>query len=327
MKAVVCESYGAPNSLVVKDVDPVSPSRGQVRVSVRAAGVNFPDALMVRGLYQFKPPFPFSPGMEISGVVEELGEGVEDFAVGDRVAATLPWGGFAEEVVVDAIQLMRVPQGMSPEVAAAFVLTYATSHYALKTRAQLKEGEQLLVLGASGGVGLSAVQLGKAMGARVIAAASTAEKLELCKAHGADAVINYAEEDLKKRAKELSGGGVDVIYDPVGGDYAEPALRAIGWEGRYLVIGFAAGDIPKIPLNLILLKSCQVVGVFWGSFVAREIDQHKANVAELSQMILSGKLKPHISLSLPLQEAAQALEALEARKVQGKAVLVLSEDW
>lgn len=327
MKAVVCESYGAPNSLVVKDVDPVSPSRGQVRVSVRAAGVNFPDALMVRGLYQFKPPFPFSPGMEISGVVEELGEGVEDFAVGDRVAATLPWGGFAEEVVVDAIQLMRVPQGMSPEVAAAFVLTYATSHYALQTRAQLKEGEQLLVLGASGGVGLAAVQLGKAMGARVIAAASTAEKLELCKAHGADAVINYAQEDLKKRAKELSGGGVDVIYDPVGGDYAEPALRAIGWEGRYLVIGFAAGDIPKIPLNLILLKSCQVVGVFWGSFVARDIEQHKANVAELSQMILSGKLKPHISLSLPLEEAAQALEALEARKVQGKAVLVLSEDW
>ena len=327
MKAVICKAYGAPDSLSLEELPSPEPGAGQALVSVRAAGANFPDALMVRGKYQFKPPFPFSPGMEIAGVVEKVGEGVQDFSVGDRVMATLPWGGFAEQVAVDAIQLLPVPEGMEPKIAASFVLTYATTHYALRRRAHIQEGESLLVLGAAGGVGLAAVQLGKAMGARVIAAASTDEKLELCKAHGADAVINYAGEDLKARAKELSGGGVDVVYDPVGGDYAEPALRAIGWEGRYLVVGFAAGEIPKIPLNLILLKGCQVVGVFWGSYVARAIDEHKANVAELAQMILDGKLKPHISLELPLSRAAEALVALEGRKVQGKAVVTMGEGW
>jgi NADPH2:quinone reductase len=327
MKAVLCKAFGPPESLVIEDVEPLKPGKGQVVISVKACGVNFPDTLIIQGKYQSKPPFPFIPGSEVAGIVKELGEGVDTFKVGRQVIAFTGMGGFAEEVVADAPRLIPMPRSMDFTTASAFVMTYATSHHALKDRAQLKPGETLLVLGAAGGVGLAAVEIGKVMGAHVIAAASSDEKLEVCKQHGADEVINYASGDLKERIKQLTGGkGVDVAFDPVGGDYSEPVLRSMAWGGRFLVIGFAAGDIPRIPLNLPLLKVYSIVGVFWGSFMERDPKHGRENVPELITWYAEGKLKPHVSATYPLEHVAEALNDLMNRKVTGKAVLVTSNE-
>ena len=323
MKAVLCKEYGPPESLVIEDIASPTAGRGQVVVSVKACGVNFPDTLIIQGKYQFKPAMPFSPGSEVSGIVKEVGEGVDTVQVSDHVIAFTGWGGFAEEVVTEASKLITLPGDIDFVTAAAFTLVYGTAHHALKDRAQIKAGETLLVLGAAGGVGLASVELGKVMGARVIAAASSAEKLAVCKQHGADELINYTTEDLRERIKALTGGnGVDVIIDPLGGAYSEPALRSIAWKGRFLVIGFATGDIPRIPLNLALLKGCSIVGVFWGSFTEREPEHNQENLHELLSWLAQGKLKPHISETYPLEGAAQALNDVLNRKVKGKAVLL-----
>ena len=326
MKAVLCKQYGPPESLVVEDIPALHAGAGQVVIDVQASGVNFPDLLIIANKYQFKPPLPFSPGGEVAGLIKEVGSGVTNVKVGDRVLASPGFGGFAEEVDCAAQAVMPIPKEMDFATASAFLMTYGTSHYALKDRGQVRPGETLLVLGAAGGVGLSAVEIGKVLGARVIAAASADEKLEVCKQHGADAVINYAKEDLKQRIKELTGGqGADVVYDPVGGDFSEAALRATAWEGRFLVIGFAAGPIPKIPLNLTLLKGCDIRGVFWGSFVAREPQRHAANVRELMDWYVAGKLKPQIYAKYPLKDVARALGDIAARRVTGKVVLLPKE--
>ena len=323
MKAVLCKEYGPPESLVIEDIASPTPGQGQVVVSVKACGVNFPDILIIQGKYQFKPPTPFSPGSEVSGIVKEVGEGVDTVKSGDRVIAFTGWGGFAEEVVTEAAKLIKIPAALDFATAAAFTLVYGTAHHALKDRAQIQPGETLLVLGAAGGVGLAAVELGKVMGARVIAAASSDEKLAVCKQHGADDLINYSTEDLRERIKTLTNGnGVDVIIDPLGGNYTEPALRSIAWKGRLLVIGFAAGDIPRIPLNLPLLKGCSIVGVFWGSFTEREPQRNQQHLQELLTWLAEGKLKPHISATYPLERASDALNDLLNRIVMGKAVLL-----
>ncbi len=327
MKAVLCKAFGPPESLVIEDIEPLKPGKGQVVISVKACGVNFPDTLIIQGKYQSKPPFPFIPGSEVAGIVKEVGEGVDHIKVGNRVIAFTGLGGFAEEVVVVATLLIPMPRNMDFTTASAFVMTYGTSHHALKDRAQLKPGETLLVLGAAGGVGLAAVEIGKVMGARVIAAASSNEKLEVCKQHGADEVINYSTEDLRDRIKQLMGGkGVDVTFDPLGGGYSEPMLRSMAWGGHFLVIGFAAGDIPRIPLNLPLLKACSIVGVFWGSFMERDPKHGRENIHELITWITEGKLKPHVSATYTLEHVADALNDLMERKVTGKAVLVLSKE-
>jgi NADPH2:quinone reductase len=326
MKAVLCKAYGPPESLVIEEVEPLKPGPGQVVIGVKACGVNFPDTLIIEGKYQFKPEMPFSPGGEVAGVIKEVGEGVERVKIGDRVIAFTGWGSFAEEVLVEAEKLIPIPGQMDFVTASAFVMVYGTSHYALKDRAKLQPGETLLVLGAAGGVGLAAVELGKAMGARVIAAASSDEKLAVCREHGADECINYTSEDLKERIKTLTvGKGVDVIYDPVGGNYSETALRGMAWEGRYLVIGFAAGAIPRIPLNLTLLKGCSIMGVFWGSFASRDPQRNQAHLRELMAWYLEGRVKPHVSATYPMDRAADALNDLLARKVTGKAVLLVGE--
>jgi NADPH2:quinone reductase len=327
MKAVLCNAFGPPESLVIEEVEPLKPGKGQIVISVKACGVNFPDTLIIQGKYQSKPPFPFIPGSEVAGVVKELGEGVDNFKVGREVIAFIGVGGFAEEVIAEPIQLIPMPRNMEFTTASAFVLTYGTSLHALKDRAQLKQGETLLVLGAAGGVGLAAIEIGKVMGARVIAAASSDEKLEVCKLHGANEVINYATEDLRDRIKQLTGGkGIDVAFDPVGGDYSEPVLRSMAWGGRFLVIGFAAGDIPRIPLNLPLLKGYSIVGVFWGSFMEHDPKRGRENIHELITWFTEGKLKPHVSATYPLEHVADALNDLLNRKVTGKAVLVTGEE-
>jgi len=324
MKAIVCEQYGLPSTLVYKEVPIGQPKSNEVRVAVKACSINFPDTLIIRGLYQFKPPLPFTPGNDIAGIILEAGEEVKHLKTGDAIFGFTMQGGFAEEVIVPANQIFPKPAGIDFPIAASFLLAYGTSYHALKDRAKLKTGETLVVLGASGGVGLAAVALGKLMGARVIAAASTEDKLALCVANGADETINYETEDLKKRIKELTGGkGADVIYDPVGGAYSEAALRATAWEGRFLVVGFAAGDIPKIPLNLTLLKGCQIVGVFWGEFAKRFPKENMKNSLELLEWVLTGKLKPHIHATYPLAQTAEALEEMMARKVKGKVVVVI----
>jgi NADPH:quinone reductase len=326
MRAVICKEYGPPESLVIADLEALTPGPGQVVVAVKACGVNFPDTLIIEGKYQFKPALPFSPGGEVAGIVQAIGEGVARVALGDRVIAFTGWGGFAEEVLVEAKALIPIPERMDFATASAFVMVYGTSHYALKDRAKLQPGETLLVLGAAGGVGLAAVELGKVMGARVIAAASSDEKLAICREHGADECINYSREDLKERIKTLTAGkGVDVIYDPIGGNYSEAALRGIAWEGRYLVIGFAAGDIPRIPLNLTLLKGCSIVGVFWGTFTSRNPQRHQEHLRELMAWYLEGKIRPHISATYPLEQAANALNDMLTRKITGKAVLLVAE--
>lgn len=323
MKTMLCKQYGPPESLVLEDVESPKAGPGQVVVEVEACGVNFPDVLIIENKYQFKPPLPFAPGGEISGVVKELGEGVTSVAVGDRVLASTGFGGFAEEIAIPAAAAVSIPDSMDFPTAAAFLMTYGTSYYALKDRAQIRPGESLVVLGAAGGVGLAAVELGKALGARVIAAASSEEKLAVCRDHGADETIDYSKDGLKDRMKELTGGkGADVVYDPVGGDYSEAALRATAWEGRFLVIGFAAGDIPRIPLNLTLLKSCQIVGVFWGAFVGREPERNRQNTRELFELFEKGRIKPYVSSSYPLAEAARALHEIGGRRAKGKIVVV-----
>ncbi|MDY8136343.1 NADPH:quinone oxidoreductase family protein [Aquimarina sp. 2201CG5-10] len=325
MKAIVCKQFGPPSDLSLENIKTPKPKEGEVVVEVKACGVNFPDTLIIQGLYQFKPELPFTPGSDIAGIVKEVGAGVTHLQVGDEVFGFVMHGGYAEEVIVPGNACFKKPPMMDFPVAASFMMAYGTSYHALKDRANLKEEETLLVLGASGGVGLAAVELGKLMGARVIAAASSDEKLQLCKEYGADEVINYTQEDLKLRIKEITKGkGVDVVYDPVGGSYSEPAIRGMAWEGRYLVVGFAAGDIPKIPLNLALLKGCAIVGVFWGSFAMKTPKKNMQNTLELMQWYGEGKLKPHIHKIYPLEKAAEALEEMIERKVRGKVVIQCS---
>lgn len=333
MKALLCKAYGPPEALVLENVPAPKPGAGEVLIAVKAAGVNFPDVLIIENKYQFKPPLPFSPGAEVAGVVESVGEGVKDLKPGMRVLASVGWGGYAEGVVARAARVFPIPDAMDYETAAALLLTYGTSHHALKDRAKLKASESLLVLGASGGVGIAAVELGRAAGARVIAAASSDEKLAFARECGAHEALKYpagrlTRDDQKAFSdaiKGLTGGeGANVVYDPVGGDYTEPALRATAWGGRYLVVGFAAGEIPKIPLNLALLKGCDVQGVFWGAFTEREPAKNRENVRELMNLFAAGKIAPRVSKVYPLARAREALADLAARRAMGK--LVISMD-
>jgi NADPH2:quinone reductase len=322
MKAVLCTRAGTPDDLAIDDLpDPVA-GPGEVVVRIAAAALNFFDLLIIAGKYQYKPAYPFSPAAEFAGLVESLGPGVTAFAAGDRVAGYCGWGAARERLAIAAGKLVKVPAGLDFDRAAGLSVTYGTSYYALKDRAGLKRGETLAVLGASGGVGLAAVELGTLLGARVIACASSDDKLAFARAHGAGEGVNYAREDLREALKRLGGEhGIDVLYDPVGGSLAEPALRSLAWEGRYLVVGFAAGDIPKLPLNLVLLKGCDIRGVFWGSWAAREPAAHRANTADLVRWCADGKLSAHVHASYPLDQAAQALKDIAARKVMGKVVL------
>lgn len=330
MKAVLSKVVGGPETLVVEDLPSPTAGPNQVVLSVKACGVNYPDVLIIEDKYQFKPSRPFSPGGEVSGVVKEVGEGVTHVKVGQRVLANTGWGGMAQELALDAGRVVPIPDSMPFAEAAAFMMTYGTSYYGLKDRGYLKPGETLLVLGAAGGVGLAAVELGKAMGARVIAAASSQEKVDLAIAHGADSGVVYptgpfdkdGTKALAQLFKDACGpSGWDVAYDAVGGDYAEAVIRAAGWGGRFLVIGFPAG-IPKIPLNLTLLKSCDIVGVFWGAAVARDAKAHQQNVKELMELYASGKIKPHVSETFPLARAGEAIQHLGSRKALGKVVVV-----
>jgi len=322
MKALLCKQFGPPESLVLEEVPSPRPAAGEVVISIKAASVNFPDVLIIQNKYQFKPPLPFSPGSELAGVVKEVGAGVSSVKPGDKVIAFTAFGAFAEEVKTEAVRLLPLPEGMSYEAGASFILTYGTTDHALRDRGQLKPGETLLVLGAAGGVGVAAIEIGKALGARVIACASSDDKLAVCRQHGADECINYATEDLRERIKALTPGkGVDVIYDAVGGPYSEPAFRSIAWRGRHLVIGFAAGEIPKLPLNLALLKGASVVGVFWGDFTKREPQAFAESAKQLARWYRDGKLKPHVSASYPLAQAAEAMNLLASRKAKGKVVI------
>ncbi|SDU33671.1 NADPH2:quinone reductase [Pseudomonas pohangensis] len=322
MKAVLCKSFGPAENLVLEEVASPEPKKNEILLDVHAAGVNFPDTLIIEGKYQFKPPFPFSPGGECAGVVAAVGEKITHMKPGDRVMALTGWGSFAEQVAVPAYSVMQIPKGMDFNSAAAFGMTYGTSMHALKDRGNLQAGETLLVLGASGGVGLAAVEIGKAMGAKVIAAASSAEKLAVAKAAGADELINYSEASLKDEVKRLTGGaGADVIYDPVGGDLFDQAIRSIAWNGRLLVVGFASGRIPELPVNLALLKGAAVVGVFWGSFAQRQPQDNLANFQQLFAWYAEGKLKPLVSQTFPLAQAADAINALGQRKAVGKVVV------
>ena len=322
MKAVLCKQYGPPESLTIEELPSPKAGPGEVVVTVKAASVNFPDVLIIQNKYQFKPPLPFSPGSELAGVVKEVGSGVSAWKPGDRVIAFTMYGAFAEEVKTEAARLLPLPAGMDFVSGAAFLLTYGTSDHALRDRGALKAGESLLVLGAAGGVGLAAIEIGSALGARVIAAASSEAKLAVCREHGADATINYATEDLRKRVQALTEGrGVDVVYDPVGGAYSEAAFRSLAWRGRLLVVGFAAGEIPKLPLNLPLLKGAAAVGVFWGDFARREPQIFAESVSQLTRWYAEGRLRPHVSQTLPLAKAAEALKLLASREAKGKIVL------
>ncbi|MEQ8403569.1 MAG: NADPH:quinone oxidoreductase family protein [Oceanicaulis sp.] len=322
MRALVCKDFAPYDQLKVEDVPEPDLGEGMVMIDVKAAGVNFPDILLVEGKYQMKPPTPFVPGMEAAGVVSKLGEKVQGVEEGQRVIVATMLGAFAEKVPAHFSQIVPMPDSMSYEEGAALTTIYGTSYHALKDRAKLKEGETVLVLGAAGGVGIATVQLAKAMGANVIAAASSDEKLAFAKENGADETVNYSTEDLKAKVKELTGGkGVDVVYDPVGGDFAEPALRASGWDARYLVVGFASGPIPKIPLNLALLNSRNIMGVFWGAWVGREPKANAQNMKEIFDFFEAGKIKPQISASYPLDDVQKAFEDLMERRVKGKVVL------
>jgi NADPH:quinone reductase len=326
MKAIICDSWGAPSSLQLREMPSPEPGPRQVLVRVRVAAVNFPDALIVAGKYQFRPEFPFSPGGEMSGEIIAVGSEVSHLAVGNKVVGLASHGAYAQEALVDATHIVPLPASISDadfELAGSFVLTYATSLHAIKDRAEAKAGETLLVLGAGGGVGLAAVEIGKLLGLRVIAAASSQQKRDAALAHGADEVIDYLKEDLRERIKALTAGkGVDIVYDPVGGNFAEPALRSVGWRGRYLVVGFAAGDIPKIPINLLLLKGSSLVGVFWGEFVRREPKLNAENMRLLFEWLHEGKINPLISKRFPLSQAPAALDALLAREAVGKLVIL-----
>ncbi|MGA7778437.1 MAG: NADPH:quinone oxidoreductase family protein [Paraburkholderia sp.] len=322
MRAIRCNQYGPPESLVVEDLPELAPQAGEVLIDVMAAAVNFPDVLIIENKYQFKPPLPFTPGSEVAGVVRAVGAGVSQFQPGARVVAYTGQGGFAQQAVAAAGACVPLAEGVGFAQAAAFTLAYGTSYHAVVDRGALNAGETMLVLGAAGGVGLAAVEIGKALGARVIAAASTDEKLAVCVKHGADATINYATEDLRERIKALTDGkGPDVIYDPVGGVYAEPAFRSIAWRGRYLVVGFANGEIPKLPLNLTLLKGASIVGVFWGDFAKREPQHNAAGFQEMVKWIGEGKLHPYVSAQYPLEETGRALRDMAERRVVGKIVI------
>ena len=324
MKAVTCRAFAPYTQLQVEEVPAPVPGPGEVLIEVRAAGVNFMDVLMVEGKYQSRPPFPFSPGAEVSGVVRALGPDAEGLKPGTRVMASAGHGGYAEQIVVSATQAFAIPDSMPDADAAATVVVYGTSYHALKERADLRPGETLLVLGAAGGVGLTAVELGKRLGARVIAAASSDEKLALCRRYGADATVNYQCEDLRERVKDLTDGrGVDVVYDPVGGPYAEPMIRALAPGGRFLVVGFAAGEIPKIPLNLLLLKQASAVGVFYGGWARAHPAKNADNMAVMLDWYARGQLRPHISRSYPLAEFAEALRQVVDRVAQGKVILTM----
>lgn len=331
MKAMLSEAPGGPETLVLKEIDTPEPGKGQVRLRVHAAGLNFPDTLIIRDMYQMKPPRPFAPGGEVAGEIEAVGDGVADFAPGDRVLAMTGFGGFASHVVADVTKVIKIPDDMPYEEASCLVLTYGTSHHALKDRAAIQPGETLLILGAAGGVGAAAIELGKAAGARVIAAVSSEEKAQFCRDLGADETLIYpreldrdAQREFSSQIKKLAGGdGVDVVYDAVGGNYAEPAVRALAWKGRFLVVGFPAG-IPKLPLNLTLLKGCQIVGVFWGAHTAREPMAHAENMQDLFRMYADGQIKPRISARFPLEKAAEALEMMQDRKVLGKVVVTVA---
>ena len=330
MKALLSKLPGGPEALVLEEIEAAAPGPGQVVLEVKAIGVNFPDTLIIKDMYQFKPERPFSPGGEVSGVVKAVGEGVDMLQVGQRVIGSCGWGGMREELVIDAARCIPIPDTVPFDEAAAFVMTYGTSYYALKDRADPKPGEKLLVLGAAGGVGIAAVELGKVMGLEVIAACSSQEKVDFCLSKGADKGLVYEKGDLDRAAqkafsgqiKEVSGGGVDIIYDAVGGAYAEPALRAMNWEGRFLVIGFPAG-IPAIPLNLTLLKSCDVRGVFWGAAVARDPKANQQNLMEMFAMYQEGKIKPHVSETFPLERGGDAIQYLMDRKAMGKVVVTV----
>ncbi len=330
MKAMMSHEAGGPETLKFTEVATPEPGKGQIRIAVKAAGVNFPDTLIIRDLYQFRPPRPFAPGGEVAGVVEAVGDGVRGFKAGDRVLSGGINGGFATHFIADAGRTHKIPDKMPFDEAAAFMLTYGTSHYALKDRAKIKPGDSLFILGAAGGVGAAAIELGKAFGAKVVAGVSSAEKAAFCKEIGADETLVYPREldrdsqkALSGEIKKLCGGdGADVVYDAVGGDYAEPAVRALAWEGRFLVVGFPAG-IPKIPLNLTLLKSCQIVGVFWGAFTMRDPKKNAEYVAELFRFYDEGKIRPRITASFPLEDAAKALALLQDRKATGKVVLTI----
>lgn len=323
MQAWFCETLSGPEGLVWKEVPTPAPGPGEVRIAIRAASLNFPDTLTVQGKYQFKPPLPFVPGSEYAGIVEAVGDGVTQVQVGDAVAAMGSTGGFATHGIAPARSVLKLPPGFALEDAAAFALTYGTTHHALVDRAALKAGETVLVLGAAGGVGTSAIQVAKAMGAKVIAAASSDDKCAFCRTLGADATINYGTQNLRDALKELTGGkGPDVVYDPVGGDLAEPVFRSIAWRGRYLVIGFAQGSIPSLPLNLALLKGASIVGVFWGDFVRREPENSARGMAELARWYAEGRIKPAIDRRLPMRELPAAYARMASRQVQGKVVLV-----
>ena len=321
MKAILCTRLGGPDDLELVDLPRPTPGPDEAVVRIEAAALNFFDTLIIAGKYQVKPALPFSPAAEFAGTVEAVGAGVTAFAPGDRVLGHANYGAARERIAIDVSKLVKLPAGLDFDRAAGLTITYGTSYYALKDRAGLKPGETLVVLGASGGVGLAAVELGHAMGARVIACASSDDKLAFAREHGADAVLNYATEDLRDGLRRLAPDGVDVVYDPVGGPYAEPALRSLAWEGRFLVVGFAAGDIPKLPLNLVLLKSCDVRGVYWGAWLARNPEGHRANMALLLAWCAEGRLSSHVHAVYPLAECAQALKDIAARKVMGKVLL------
>ena len=334
MKAMMSHEAGGPDSLKLTEAPTPEPGPGQIRIAVKAAGVNFPDTLIIRDMYQFRPPRPFAPGGEVAGVVDALGDGVSAFKKGDRVLAMTLHGGYASDLVVDAKAAVKIPDAMPFDEAAGFLMTYGTSHYALKDRAHLQSGETLFILGAAGGVGAAAIEIGKAMGAKVIAGVSSPEKAAFARELGADDFVIYPKDIDKDGQKILSNqikaacakfgssDGANVVYDAVGGDYAEPAVRALAWEGRFLVVGFPAG-IPKLPLNLTLLKSCQIVGVFWGAFTMRDPKRHAEHVAELLRWYTDGKVKPRVTARFPLEKAADALKLVETRQVQGKAVLTM----
>lgn len=322
MKAVLCTHFGTPDELALTDIAPPHAAAGEAVVRIKAAALNFFDTLIIAGKYQQKPPFPFSPVAEFAGTVESIGVGVTEVAPGDRVMSFLGWGAARDAIAAPAQQLIKIPQQLDFDRAAGLCITYGTSLYALRERAQLTSGETLAVLGASGGAGLAAVELGKLMGARVIACASSDEKLAFARAHGADETVNYTRENLREALKHHGGDrGIDVVYDPVGGPYAEPAVRSLAWAGRYLVVGFTAGEIPKIPLNLVLLKSCDIRGVFWGSWSKREPQAQHALLSDVARWAADGKLSAHVHAALPLADIAAAMKLISDRKVMGKIVL------
>lgn len=331
MKAMMSHEPGGPETLKLTEVPTPEPGPGQLRIAVKAAGVNFPDTLIIRDLYQFKPPRPFAPGGEIAGIVEAIGDKVTGFAPGDRVLSAGVNGAYATHFIAEQASTHKIPDAMPFDEAAAFMLTYGTSHYALKDRAKIAQGDKLFILGAAGGVGAAAIELGKAFGAKVVAGVSSEDKAAFCKELGADETVVYPREldrdgqkALSGEIKKLCGGeGADIVYDAVGGDYAEPAVRALAWEGRFLVVGFPAG-IPKIPLNLTLLKSCQIVGVFWGAFTMRNPKKNAEYVAELFKFYEEGKIRPRVTATFPLEEAAKALDMLQNRKAMGKVVLKIA---